>query len=497
MKKVIALVSIFALAVVGLLGMGQNSAQASTIQLMFNGRYLTLDVAPVIQSGRTLVPFRVLFEALGASVQWNDATSTVTGVKGSTTVSLVIGSTNATVNGKAIKLDVAPTIIKGRTLVPVRFVSENLGADVTWVPSKQTVVVRGPAPATTFKVGIMTGTAVQNEEELRAAENAKKKYGDRIVLTTYPAKFATETETTISNLKAIASDKSVKAIIINQAVVGSASAIDAVKKMRPDMLIIAGTPGEDRDLMAGKADILMQLNDIERGVNIIEQAHKMGAKTFVHYSFARHMSNATLYDRRVLMEKTCEKLGIKFVFADAPDPTGEGGTPGTQQFIMEDVPRKIAQYGKDTAFFGTNCSMMEPMIKQVIAGKAIFPVQCCPSPYHAYPGALGISIPTDKQGNVPYVIEQIKIALTKVGMEKRVSTWPVPVNMLYIEAGVDYAMAYLNNQTNGMVDMVSLEGILMAKAGGPVYLSNLKSSKTGVLYPHYFLFLSDYVDFSK
>ena len=495
MKKAIALMVICAIALVGI-GMGQNSAQAAAIKVMFNGRYLTLDVAPVIQSGRTLVPFRVLFEALGASVGWTEATNTVTGAKGTTTVSLVIGSKTATVNGKAVTLDVAPTVISGRTLVPVRFVSENLGAEVSWVSSQNTVVVRGPAPATTFKVGIMTGTAVQNEEELRAAENAKKKYGDRIVLTTYPAKFATETETTISNLKALASDKSIKAIVINQAVVGSVAAIDAVKKMRPDILIIAGTPGEDRDIMAGKADIVLQTNDIERGVNIIEQAHKMGAKTFVHYSFARHMSNASLYDRRVLMEETCKKLGIKFVFADAPDPTGEGGTPGTQQFIMEDVPRKIAQYGPDTAFFGTNCSMMEPMLKQVIAGKAISPVQCCPSPYHALPGALGISIPTDKQGNVAYVIEQIKIALTKVGMQKRVSTWPVPVNMLYIEAGVDYAMAYLNNQTNGKVDMVSLEGILMKNAGGNVYITNLKN-KAGVPYPHYFLFLSDYVDFSK
>ncbi|MDP3486560.1 MAG: DUF3798 domain-containing protein, partial [Bacillota bacterium] len=414
MKKAIALMVICSLALVGVLGMGQYSAQASAIKLMFDGRYITMDVPPIIQSGRTLVPFRLLFEALGASVGWNEATKTVTGTKGSTTVSLVIGSTNATVNGQAVKLDVAPTIMNGRTLVPVRFVSENLGADVTWVPSQNVVVVRGPAPGTNFKIGIMTGTAVQNEEELRAAENAKKKYGARIILTNYPARFATETETTISNLRALASDASVKAIIINQAVVGSAAGIDAVRRMRPDMLIIVGTPGEDRDLMAGKADILMQVNDIERGVNIIEQAHKMGAKTFVHYSFARHMSNATLYDRRVLMEQTATKLGIKFVFADAPDPTGEGGTPGTQQFIMEDVPRKITQYGKDTAFFGTNCSMMEPMIKQVIAGKAIFPVQCCPSPYHAFPGALGISIPTDKQGNVPYIIDQIKIALTKV-----------------------------------------------------------------------------------
>ncbi|MDP3058392.1 MAG: hypothetical protein Q8N36_02930, partial [bacterium] len=90
---------------------------------------------------------------------------------------------------------------------------------------------------------------------------------------------------------------------------------------------------------------------------------------------------------------------------------------------------------------------------------------------------------------------------TKVGMEKRVSTWPVPVNMLFLEAGVEYAMAYLNNQTNGKADMVTLEGILMTRAGGPIYITNLKTlvgtARTGPAYPHYFLFLSDYVDFSK
>lgn len=496
-KRISVVFLVVMLAMVSLNGMTPaTSAQQQAIRVMFDGKYLNLDVPPIIQNGRTLIPFRALFEALGATVSWTEATQTVTGVKGSTNISLVIGKDTATVGGRAVKLDVAPIVRNGRTLVPLRFVSENLGASVSWVGSQNIVVVRGPAPAGNFKIGVMTGTAVQNEEELRAAENMVKKYGsNRIVLTTYPARFTTETETTISNLKSLAADRNVKALVIVQAVVGSAAAIDEVRKMRPDMLIIAGTPGEDRDVMAGKADILLQTNDIERGVNIIEQAHRMGAKTFVHYSFARHMSNATLYDRRVLMEETCKKLGIRFVFADAPDPTGEGGVPGTQQFIMEDIPRKIAQYGKDTAFFGTNCSMMEPMIKQVIAGGAIFPVQCCPSPYHALPGALGISIPADKQGDLPYVMGEIKKALTRLGAEKRVSTWPVPVNMLYVEAGVEYAMAVLNGQTMGRVDLVTLEAILMDRAGGPVYLTNLKTAKGN--YYHYFLFLSDYVDFSK
>ena len=90
---------------------------------------------------------------------------------------------------------------------------------------------------------------------------------------------------------------------------------------------------------------------------------------------------------------------MKFVDATAPDPTGDAGVPGAQQFILEDVPRKIAEYGKDTNFFSTNCAMQEPLIKASLEGGAIYAQQCCPSPYHGYPGALGIEIPADKAGN--------------------------------------------------------------------------------------------------
>jgi len=494
-RKVAIIASVIALLAVGFLVPDMQVAEAAAIRVMLDGRFLRLQVPPTISGGRVLVPFRALFEGLGASVGWTEATNTVTGTRAGTTVALVIGSRNAVVNGQPRTLDVAPTVMNGRTLVPLRFVSETLGATVNWVERHQTVVVRGPAPAGDFRIGVMTGTAVQNEEELRAAENMKRKYGDRIVLATYPARFTTETETTISNLRALAADRRVRAIVIVQAVVGTAAGIDEVRRMRPDMLIIAGTPGEDRDVIAARADIVLQTDDISRGRTIVEQAHRMGARTFVHYSFARHMANAMLFERRQLMEQTANRLGMRFVFADAPDPTGEGGVPGTQQAIMEDIPRRIAQFGTATAFFGTNCSMMEPMIRQVIAGGAIFPEQCCPSPYHALPGALGLSIPQDRQGDLPFVIGLIRDALRRVNADRRVSTWPVPVNMLYVEAGVEYAMAVLNGQTTGRVDLISLEGILMDLAGGPVTLSNLTTPRGGT-YNHYFLFLSSSIDFS-
>lgn len=143
-------------------------------------------------------------------------------------------------------------------------------------------------------------------------------------------------------------------------------------------------------MMAGKADMLFEVDEISRGTSVIEKAQKMGAKTFVHYSFPRHMAMPLLAQRRKIMEDTAKKIGVKFVFINAPDPTAEGGIAATQQFILEDVPRQAAKYGKATAFFSTNCGMQEPLIKAVVKSKAYYPEQCCPSPFHGLPNALGI-----------------------------------------------------------------------------------------------------------
>lgn len=340
-----------------------------------------------------------------------------------------------------------------------------------------------------YRIGVMTGTVSQGEEEFRAAENMKATYGDKIVITTYPDRFMQEQETTISNMMAMASDPLVKAIVMVQAVPGAAAAVDRVREIRPDILFILGVPGEDPDMIASKGDIILQTNDLARGSQIAQHAKAMGATTLVHYSFPRHMSYEMLSARRDLMKAEAQKIGLRFIEEDAPDPTGDAGVPGTQQFIMEDVPRKIAQYGKNTAVFGTNCSMMEPMIRQTVSNGAIFPVQCCPSPYHALPGALGISIPENKKGNLEWIREAIGQSVAKAGMTGRVATWPVPVNMMYVEAGVKYAIEYLEGRTNGKVDKALLISLMEQVAGGKVELTNYKN------YKNYFLYLSDHLVF--
>ncbi|MGL5438853.1 MAG: DUF3798 domain-containing protein [Filifactoraceae bacterium] len=343
-----------------------------------------------------------------------------------------------------------------------------------------------------YKIGILTGTVSQGEEEYRAAEKMKKEYGDMVVTATYPDNFSKETETTIAQFMSMASDPDVKAIVFCQAVPGAAAAIDKAREVRDDLLVIVATPGEDPDMIASKADVVLVADELAMGKTIPEQAKALGAVNFVHYSFPRHMSYQMLAARRDLMKASCKELGLNFVEGTAPDPTGDAGVPGTQQFILEDVPRKVAELGKDTAFFGTNCAMQEPMIQAVLTSGAIYPQQCCPSPYHGYPGALGIEIPAEKQGDVPYVLEQIKAKMSEKGGTGRFSTWAVPVNMMFVEGGVKYAMQVVEGKTSGKLDVKALETIFTEISGG-VKMTSYTNEATGKTFDNYLMVLSDFV----
>lgn len=102
------------------------------IKVQVNGSDVRFDTTPVIKNDTTLVGFRAILEAFGATVNWDEATKTVTAEKDGTTVVMTIGSTRVAVNGKEKTLLLAPEIINNSTMIPVRFVSEQLNMDVQW-----------------------------------------------------------------------------------------------------------------------------------------------------------------------------------------------------------------------------------------------------------------------------------------------------------------------------------------------------------------------------
>jgi hypothetical protein len=114
---------------------------AQTTQVIVDGQRVFFDQPPAVIGGRMLVPLRGVFERLGAAVEWTPATNTVRAARPGAEVQLTVGLRQAVVNGRAVLLDVAPMIVGGRTLVPLRFVSEAMGARVDWDPATAVVYI--------------------------------------------------------------------------------------------------------------------------------------------------------------------------------------------------------------------------------------------------------------------------------------------------------------------------------------------------------------------
>lgn len=130
----------------------------AAINVNVDGKELVFDVQPTIVSDRTMVPMRAIFEALGATVEWNADKKEVTAkykdeFDSENTLVLTINKTNAFSYGyrgigEEITMDVPPMIINDRTMVPTRFVAESLGATVNWIEETRTVQIISPSGIT-------------------------------------------------------------------------------------------------------------------------------------------------------------------------------------------------------------------------------------------------------------------------------------------------------------------------------------------------------------
>lgn len=122
------------------------------IKVYVENNKIEMPTTPVVENGRTLVPVRAIFESMGATVEWDGATQTVTGTAKDRIIELIIGKKIALVNDKEVELDVPAKIINGSTMVPARFVAESLGAQVDWDNNTKSVLVNSKYPYGKYKV---------------------------------------------------------------------------------------------------------------------------------------------------------------------------------------------------------------------------------------------------------------------------------------------------------------------------------------------------------
>lgn len=141
MKK---FVSLTLAAVLAASAIGISAVAEDDVKVLVNGDAVVFeDQSPFVENGRTLVPMRAIFEALGATVEWDGETQTVISYDPLSAVSIVlqIGSNKLFVNDKAVELDVVAKIVNDRTMVPVRAIAEGMNSKVDWDQENHTVII--------------------------------------------------------------------------------------------------------------------------------------------------------------------------------------------------------------------------------------------------------------------------------------------------------------------------------------------------------------------
>ncbi|MEI7027419.1 stalk domain-containing protein [Paenibacillus sp. y28] len=121
---------------------GEVKLDTDAITVYVNGEVQPYPFEPLLQDDVTLVPMRAIFEKLGASVAWDDTTRTVTARKQTKQIVIQAGSETAAVNGTPLQMGTAPIIAHDTLMVPLRFVSEALGAEVEWIAPSQQIRIR-------------------------------------------------------------------------------------------------------------------------------------------------------------------------------------------------------------------------------------------------------------------------------------------------------------------------------------------------------------------
>ena len=348
-----------------------------------------------------------------------------------------------------------------------------------------------PASEGAVHIGIVTGSVSQSEDDRRGAEAFQAMYGEENVkLAIYPDNFTEELETTIQTIVNLSDDPDMKAIIVNQAVPGTTEAFRQIKERRPDILCIAGESHEDLPEIGSAADLVCNNDFVARGYLMIRTAHEMGADTFVHISFPRHMSYETMSRRVAIMQEACNEFGMKFVLETAPDPTTDVGVAGAQAYILEHVPQWVEQYGENAAYFCTNDAHTEPLLKQLLEYGGYFVEADLPSPTMGYPGALGIDL-TAEAGDYAKILAKVEQAIVEKGGADRFGTWAYSYGYTVSAGLAQHAL----NVINGESELCDIDDIAKAyevfSPGAAWNGSNYTNADTGVKAENTFLVYQD------
>ena len=342
-----------------------------------------------------------------------------------------------------------------------------------------------------YKIGVVTPTLSTSEDEFRAADMMAKKYPDNVKHITLPENFSTEIETGLSQITSLADDPQMKAIIVISGQAGLLPALQKVEETRPDIITITAPIWDDPVLMSKYVDVNLDTDWVKRGETIAKKAQEMGAKTLIHYSFPTHLAKEVIAQRKDMMQKTCEELGMVWVEVVTPDPQTGSGTGPMLQFLREDIPRQIEKYGPDTNIFGTNCPMYDVIIDEALKLKFMVAEQCCPTPTQAYPTVMGLEISEEDAWDFDKINDMIREKAAAAGMTGRLGGWPVPVTVFLPQYAVELAMKMIEDPGFDYKNVEQLNQFARDVTGCGVTFSKFKPNAEGPELENYNVMIMD------
>lgn len=342
-----------------------------------------------------------------------------------------------------------------------------------------------------YKIGVVTPTLSTSEDEFRAADMMAKKYPGIVKHITLPENFSTEIETGLSQITSLADDPKMKAIIVISGQAGLLPALQKVEETRPDIITMTAPIWDDPVLMSKYVDVNLDTDWVKRGEAIARKANEMGAKTIIHYSFPTHLAKEVISQRKDMMKKTSEELGMKWVEVVTPDPQTGNGTGPMLQFLREDIPRQITKYGTETNIFGTNCPMYDVIIDEALKKKFMVAEQCCPTPMQAYPTVMSLEISDQDAWNFEKVNQMIREKAATAGMTGRLGGWPMPATVFMPQYAVELAKKMIEDPSFDYKNTKNLDKFAKDTTGYEVSFSRFKAKADGEELDNYYVMIMD------
>jgi hypothetical protein len=315
-------------------------------------------------------------------------------------------------------------------------------------------------------IGIITGDLSGSFDDSLGATYLIKRYGSvtaggMIHHLYYPNKFMEDQDQYIATVAALADDPTIKAIVVNQAIPGTAEAFKRVHVKRPDIFCVAGEAHEDAPVITATADFVASQDFVSRGYTLVWAAKQLGAKAFVHISFPRHMAYDNLGLRRTIMEAACKELGLKFAYEAAPDPQGPG-RKSDWPFLLDKVPTWLKKYGPNgekVAMFCTCDAHTAPLIRRLLESQnGIFVEADLPSPLMGYPSALKIDV-ADK-ADLSGILKEVESAVVAKNGAGRFGTWAFSYGATVTAGLGEFALRVVTGkaQRNNLNDVAAAYG---------------------------------------